>query len=326
MRKDTLAQLNSAMTAQERLGVTYMFLSAVIFGLTPIYYKQLKDVPSVQIVLHRIVWSLFFLLALVFWSGLYANFCATARCVVVSLCVGVMAGYIIETSLGFFINPIFTVLLAVIVLKEPLRRWQKLAVFCVFAAVLVVVIVYGKFPWLGISLALVLAFYGLIKKLAPLSPLEGVVLEMMYLFIPSLVALIALEVHGTGAFGHVGTTQNILTAGVGIVSTIPFLLFAEAAPLISFSLLGLLQYLSPIINFFLGIFAYHEPFSTAKLIEFILVWIALTIFAIDGVMATRVKPDDATDGSTESSPVKEEDVTTLPATPTADYKDVDDKV
>ncbi|KAF0730411.1 hypothetical protein Ae201684_012113 [Aphanomyces euteiches] len=312
MRKDTLAQLNSAMTAQERLGVTYMFLSAVIFGLTSIYYKQLKDVPSVQIVLHRIVWSLFFLLALVFWSGLYANFCATARCVVVSLCVGVMAGYIIETSLGFFINPIFTVLLAVIVLKEPLRRWQKLAVFCVFAAVLVVVIVYGKFPWLGISLALVLAFYGLIKKLVPLSPLEGVVLEMMYLFIPSLVALIALEVHGTGAFGHVGTTQNILTAG--------------AAPLISFSLLGLLQYLSPIINFFLGIFAYHEPFSTAKLIGFILVWIALTIFAIDGVMATRVKPDDAADGSTESSPVKEEDVTALPATPTADYKDVDDKV
>ncbi|CAK4268724.1 unnamed protein product [Aphanomyces euteiches] len=300
------------MTAQERLGVTYMFLSAVIFGLTSIYYKQLKDVPSVQIVLHRIVWSLFFLLALVFWSGLYANFCATAFKPKILAIYFVSAILVGALCLGFFINPIFTVLLAVIVLKEPLRRWQKLAVFCVFAAVLVVVIVYGKFPWLGISLALVLAFYGLIKKLVPLSPLEGVVLEMMYLFIPSLVALIALEVHGTGAFGHVGTTQNILTAG--------------AAPLISFSLLGLLQYLSPIINFFLGIFAYHEPFSTAKLIGFILVWIALTIFAIDGVMATRVKPDDAADGSTESSPVKEEDVTALPATPTADYKDVDDKV
>ncbi|KAG9406901.1 hypothetical protein AC1031_003227 [Aphanomyces cochlioides] len=301
------------MTAQERLGVTYMFLSAVIFGLTPIYYKQLKDVPSVQIVLHRIVWSLFFLLALVFWRGLWANFRATAFKPKI-LAIYFVSAILVGASWFLFVWGVMLATLlkrALASLSTPSSPWWSF----VSAAVLVVVIAYGKFPWLGISIALVLAFYGLIKKMAPLPPLEGVVLEMMYLFIPSLVTLIVLEVHGTGAFGHVGTTQNILTAGVGIVSTIPFLLFAEAAPLISFSLLGLLQYLSPIINFFLGIFAYHEPFSTAKLIGFILVWIALTIFAIDGIVASRVKPDDAAD-----------DVTGLPATPTADYKDVDDKV
>ncbi|CAK4086377.1 unnamed protein product [Aphanomyces euteiches] len=329
------------MSSQERLGVTYAVLSAVIVGFYPFYYKQLKDVPSVQIVLHRIVWSLLFLIVVVYWRGTWANFRATAfkpkiLAVYFASAVsvigawllyvwGVMSGNIIQTSLGFFINPILSVVLAVFVLKEPLRRWQKVAVACATAAVLVVAIAYGKFPWLGVSMALVLSTYGFIKKLAPLGPLDGVFLEISILFLPSLITLIVMEVNGTGAFIHVGATQSILVAGCGVVSTIPLLLFAEAAPMIPFALFGILQYISPTLNFLIGIFVYHEPFSTTKLIGFILVWIALAIFAVDSIVASRAKPQDTTELSDEKSQVKEI-IADMPSTPTAEFKAVDDRV
>ncbi|RHY29126.1 hypothetical protein DYB32_005403 [Aphanomyces invadans] len=302
-----------------RLGITYAVVSFVIYGLYPLFFKQIQTVPSVQVVLHRIVWSYVLLVPLFFWRGDWAKFKATALTKPKVLAIyltaaiamggawmlflwGVLAGYIIETSLGFFINPIFNVLLAVVVLKEPLRRYQFLSVLLALAGVLVVAIAYGQFPWLALSLAFILTIYSFIKKTAPLSSIDGVTLEMSFLFVPSLVALVVFDAQGTGAFLRLGSpSTDILLFLCGVVTVVPLLLFASAAPLMSFTLLGIVQYIGPIMNFLIGVFVYKEPFSTSKLVGFILIWLALTAFAVEGVVMARVLRHAASDAPTNDS-------------------------
>ncbi len=200
----------------------------------------------------------------------------------------VNAGFIVETSLGYFINPLLSVLLGVVILRERLRLTQWIPLALAAAGVIYLTVVYGKLPWIALTLAFSFGFYGLLKKLAPLSSLFGLTLETGILLLPALIYLVFEQVRGTGAFLHTGTVSDLLLVGAGIATTIPLLLFASAARQIPLTTVGLLQYIAPTIQFILGVFVYREPFDHDHLIGFGMVWLALAIFWLENFLTHRV--------------------------------------
>ncbi|KDO28651.1 RarD protein, partial [Saprolegnia parasitica CBS 223.65] len=274
-----------------------------LWGLFPIYWKQLEAISAVQLALHRIVWSCVLLMVYLVGSRqlpAYLRAIASWRVVGIYtlssvfiftnwllLVWAINAGYIIEGSLGYFINPLLNVALGVLFFHERLRWLQWVAISVAAAGVLVVAIAYASFPWIALTLATTFALYGYIKKLAPLNALDGLTLECMLLLPPSVVYLVVAECNGSGAFSHVDTVSNLMLVGGGVVTIAPLLLFAIAAPRISLSLLGVTQYVAPSIQFLLGVFLYNEPFSTFKLIGFILVWAALLLYTMEGLVELR---------------------------------------
>jgi chloramphenicol-sensitive protein RarD len=201
------------------------------------------------------------------------------------------SGYVVESSLGYFINPLLSVLLGVLFLREKLRPWQWVPIGLAAVGVTYVAISYGQFPWIALTLACSFAIYGLIKKTAPLGSLYGLTLETGLLFIPAVAFLLIMEGQGQGAFLHSGSVKDLLMAGAGVVTTIPLLMFASAAQRIPLSMVGVLQYITPTMQFILGVLVYHEPFNQSHLIGFCIVWLALIIFWVEGFLASRrLKP------------------------------------
>lgn len=291
-------------------GVLIAAAAYSIWGLFPLYWKLIEFVPAAQIIAHRIVWSFIVLVPVLAWSvwrdvrGARAAGAGGIGAVVISAVIPVyMAAavliainwftyvwavnhdFVVETSLGYFITPLVNVLLGVVVLREALRPGQWVAVAIAAAGVTYLTVVYGAVPWIALALATSFGTYGLVKKKAPMAPLSGLTLETGLLFLPAVAFLIIADVQGVGAFGHAGRLPTLLMAGAGIVTTVPLLLFATAVQRIPLSLLGILQFISPTIQFFLGVFLYREPFSRAQLAGFGLVWLALAVFAIEGGMA-----------------------------------------
>ncbi|RHY21581.1 hypothetical protein DYB36_011511 [Aphanomyces astaci] len=301
-------KIHKAMATVLHIGVLNALLAYAIWGVFPIYWKQLQHIPAIQLAMHRIVWSLFVLLLYVFGSRQWTEFRAAAftwRNLLTYTVSGVFIaanwlifvwavneGYVVESSLGYFINPLLTVVLGVVFFKERLRRGQLVAIAVATGGVLILAISYGKFPWISLSLALSFAGYGFVKKRAPLTSMQGLTMETAILFLPALVYLIVVEGCGDGAFLHVDTTSNVLMVGGGIVTVIPLLLFSSAAKEIPLTTLGLLQYTTPILQFLCGVVLYKEAFSTSKLIGFIVVWVALTIFTVDMVHDLRKTTSD----------------------------------
>jgi chloramphenicol-sensitive protein RarD len=201
---------------------------------------------------------------------------------------GVNAGFIVETSLGYFINPLFSVLLGVVFLRERLRTLQWLPVVLAAAGVIYLTLTYGRPPWIALSLAVSFGLYGLVKKLAPLGSLYGLTLETAILFPIALLYLTFVDFSDTGAFLHESALTDVLLIGAGAVTTIPLLMFASAARQIPLTVIGILQYIAPTIQFLIGVFIYHEPFDQSRLIGFGLVWIALIIFWVESYFANRV--------------------------------------
>jgi len=277
-----------------------------LWGLFPLYWTRIESVPALEIIAHRIVWS-FVVLIVMIWIAEIRRARHTAGSGGVGLLVvsirpyaiasvliglnwylyvwGVNHGLVVGTSLGYFITPLVNVLLGVVILRESLRPAQWLAVAIAAAGVAYLSIAYGSVPWISLALAGTFGTYGLVKKRAPLPAVSGLTLETGILFLPALVYLIALEVAGSGAFFHSSTAVTLLLAGAGIVTTIPLLLFASAAKQIPLSVLGILQYISPTIQFLLGLFVYREPFTRVQLFGYTAVWIALAVFAVDGFRA-----------------------------------------
>ncbi|KAF0718388.1 Aste57867_1732 [Aphanomyces stellatus] len=290
-----------------KLGLLYAGLTFGIIGVYPLYLKQLQHVPPLQITLHRVLWSFVTILPLFLWRRTWSEFRATALtasnlrvCLVSATAMAgqwilyvwaVSANYIVETSLGYFINPVFSVLLAVFVLKEVLRRWQVASVALAAAGVLVVAIAYGKFPWLALTIASFVSLYALAKKKCTVPAIDSVVIELGYLVLPTVVALVVLEATGHGVFFRSDSPTKWLLVGTGVTTAVPLLLFASAARLISLTLLGFMQYIGPILTFLVGVLVYQEPFSTAKLVGFVLVWIALVLFAVEGALVSK-KPSN----------------------------------
>ncbi|EQC33928.1 hypothetical protein SDRG_08609 [Saprolegnia diclina VS20] len=293
------------------LGVLYATTCFVIWGLFPLYWKELEAISAVQLALHRIVWSFVFLALIMCLTGQWTTFRTEVanRKILITYTLSsifiltnwmtyvwaINAGYVVETSLGYFLTPILTVILSVLVFKEKLRKWQWVSIAIAAAGLLVVAIAYAKFPWVAITLAGSFSIYGCIKKMAPLNSLNGLMLETAIMLIPSFIYLIVVECNGTGAFGHVDTKSTLMLIGGGIVTVIPLLLFASAAQRIQFNVLGMLQYISPSLVFLLGVLVYHEPFSSTKLIGFILVWVALALYTAEGIWNQKKTSSSAKD-------------------------------
>lgn len=285
-------------------GILYGIGAYVLWGFFPIYWKFLHVVPALQVIGHRISWSFIVLILFILLTKQWQDFRAVAfhpKTVATYAIAGVLlsinwlvyvwgvnAGFIVETSLGYFINPLLSVLLGVIFLRERLRFAQWIPVALAAIGVLYLTFVYGRLPWIALSLAFSFGIYGLVKKIAPLGSLYGLTLETAMVFPAALIYLLFVNSTGEGAFLHDGATIDWFLAGAGIVTTIPLLMFASAAKQIPLTMVGILQYIAPTLQFLIGVFIYKEPFDRAHLIGFGIVWLALVIFWVENFLAHRV--------------------------------------
>ena len=275
-------------------GLWYGLGAYLVWGFFPIYWRWLHAVAALQLLGHRIVWSfgllVIALLALRQWRtfrsevrrpGVWRIYLLAALLLSTNWLIyvwAVNAGYVVETSLGYFINPLVNVLLGVLVLREQLRRAQWVAVGLAAIGVVYLTVVYNAPPWIALSLALSFGLYGLVTKQAPLNALHGLALETGLLAAPMLAYLLLAEFTGQGAFLHVDMTVNLLLMGAGVVTVVPLLLFNSAVRLIPLSMMGILQYVAPTLQFLVGVFIFQEPFSANLLVGFGLVWLALLVF------------------------------------------------
>lgn len=283
-------------------GILYALGAYIMWGLFPIYWKWLHDVQATQVIGHRISWSFLLLAIVVIATGQWKKFrtSLTPRVLGIYLVAGLLlsanwliyvwgvnAGHVVETSLGYFINPLLSVLLGVIFLKERLRPAQWLPIGLATLGVLYLTWTYGSLPWIALSLAFTFGFYGLVKKTAPLGSLYGLTLETGLVFLPALGYLLFAEGSGQGAFGHTGILTLLLLVGAGPITTIPLLMFASAARRIPLTMVGIMQYIAPTLQFLLGVLVYKEAFTTTSLVGFSLVWLALIVFWTEGALARR---------------------------------------
>ena len=199
----------------------------------------------------------------------------------------VNAGFVVEASLGYFINPLVNFLLGVIFFREKLRRGQIVAVVLAGLGVVYLTVSYGSLPWISLALAITFGAYGLIKKTAALESMHGFSLETIVLFLPALAYLIYRDATGVGAFVHQGLLVTTLLILAGPVTSIPLLLFGYAARRIPLSMLGFIQYITPTMQFLLGVFVYLEPFPQARLVGFSIIWLALLLYSLEGVYFNR---------------------------------------
>jgi chloramphenicol-sensitive protein RarD len=283
-------------------GILYGIGAYIAWGFFPIYWKFLHHVPAIQLIGHRIIWSCLLLIVFILFTKQWTEFRATINAKVLriytiaAILIGVNwlvyvwavnASFIVETSLGYFINPLISVLLGVIFLKERLRIAQWIPVMLAALGVTYLTYVYGRLPYIALTLAFSFGLYGLVKKLSPLGSLYGLTIETGILFIPALGYLIFVEAASTAAFLHTGIVSDILMVGAGLITTVPLLMFASAARSIPLWVVGLLQYIAPTLQFLIGVFIYKEPFSQNQLIGFGIVWIALVIFLVENHLANR---------------------------------------
>jgi chloramphenicol-sensitive protein RarD len=281
-------------------GVWYAVGAYFLWGLFPIYWKWLEQVPATQLLSHRIIWSFLFLFLIVLWLRQGSAFRAaisSPRVLLIYSCAAILlainwltyvwavnAGFIVETSLGYFINPLLSMLLGVVILRERLRLWQWISVGLAAIGVVYLTVAYGSLPWIGLILAFSFGLYGFIKKTAPLGSLHGVTLETGILFLPAVLFLVFTEATGTGAFLHSSPISNLLMVGAGVITAVPLLMFAAASQRIPLSLVGVLQYIAPTMYFLIGVLIYGEPLTVERLIGFVIIWAALAIFAVEGFL------------------------------------------
>lgn len=283
---------------------TILALSAyLLWGILPVYWKQLTSVPAIETTAHRVVWSALFIGMLLFalrrWVPLrtalrsrrtYITFGATAALILVNWLVylyAVNANRLVEASLGYYINPLVNVLLGVLFLRERPRAVQWFAIGIAAIGVGYMTVHYGHLPWIALSLAWTFGFYGLIKKTALVPALEGMLLEMSILTIPLGAYLLNLGANGSASFLHDGPRVTILLVAAGAVTAAPLILFSAGAQRVPMTVLGLLQYIAPTMQFVLGIVVYNEPFAPAQLIGFLIIWTALALFTGEGLVVRR---------------------------------------
>ncbi|ROQ33717.1 chloramphenicol-sensitive protein RarD [Streptomyces sp. PanSC19] len=286
-----------------RAGLLYGIGAYGMWGLVPLFWPLLKPAGAVEILAHRMVWSLLFvgvaLLALRRWGWVSELVRSPRKLGLITLAAAVITvnwglyiwsvntGHVVEASLGYFINPLVTIALGVLVLKERLRPAQWAAVGVGFSAVLVLAVGYGRPPWISLTLAFSFALYGLVKKKVNLGGLESLAAETAVQFLPALGYLVWLGTRGTLAFGSHGAGHTALLAATGLVTAAPLVCFGAAAIRVPLSTLGLLQYLAPTFQFLLGILYFHEEMPPERWAGFSLVWLALTLLTWDALRTAR---------------------------------------
>lgn len=284
-------------------GIWYGVGAYVLWGFFPIYWKLIHAVPALEIIGHRMTWSFIFVAIVIAlrksWQGfrplledrkrIWVYF-ATGLLLTLNWLVYVWAvnsGYIVESSLGYFINPLVNVLLGVVFLRERLRFGQWIPVGLAAAGVLYLTLSYGSLPWIALTLAFSFGFYGLLKKTAALASTHGFMLETGFMLLPALGYLLYLEFTGQGAFGHQSVFTTGMLAFAGVATGLPLLWFGIAARQIPLSTLGLLQYIAPTLQFSIGVLLYGEDFSQARVIGFSIIWLALLIYSSEGFFHRR---------------------------------------
>lgn len=280
-------------------GVAAAIAAFALWGVLPAYWKALNIAPAHEILCHRMFWSLILTLGLIQLRGRMQAFRKVLKvkrnCIIytisgILLAVNwllyiwaVNAGFIVEASLGYFINPLINVFFGMVFFGERMRRVQWIALLLAFLGVLYLTVYYGKFPWIALVLALSFGTYGVIHKKSDLGSLDALCLETCVLFLPAGAVLVGLGLTGDGTFTQFGVSHSLLLIGAGVVTTVPLILFGYAAKRIPLSTLGLFQYLAPSINLVIGVFVYHEDFPQARLIGFAMVWGALLLFMAENV-------------------------------------------
>jgi chloramphenicol-sensitive protein RarD len=281
-----------------RRGVLYGVVAYVLWGLFPLYWPLLKPAGSIEILAHRILWSLVavgvILAARRHWGWiktLKAKTAAILAAAAIAITVNwgtyiyaANSGHTIEAALGYFINPLVSVLLGVLILRERLRPWQWAAVGIGVAAVVVLAIDYGRPPWIALALTCSFGTYGLLKKFAQTPSAESLAVETAVLFLPALAYTI-FQPHPTFT-GH-GAGHIALLIGAGVVTAIPLMCFNSSATRVPLTVIGMLQYLTPILQFLIGLVIQHEAMPASRWIGFLLVWAALVILSVDAVRAAR---------------------------------------
>jgi chloramphenicol-sensitive protein RarD len=286
----------------ERRGLAYGASAYILWGIFPLYFPLLEPAGTVEILAQRMAWSLGLMLVVLAVTRGFGNLRAVLRdrrrtCLLALAAVlvsvnwgvyiyGVNSGHVVETSLGYFINPLFTIVLGVVVLGERLRRAQWVAVGIGTVAVLVIAIDYGHPPWIALILAVSFGLYGFCKKRADVGAVESLSIETAVLFVPALIAIGVVGAQGNLVFGTRWST-SVLLAGTGVITVVPLLFFAAGTRRLPLSVIGLLQYLAPVLQFAVGVGIRHESLPVAELIGFCLVWLALIILTVDGLRGQR---------------------------------------
>lgn len=280
---------------EQRRGLLATALTFALWGLAPLYWHVLREVPSSQIIAHRIIWSTVLVVAwlvlssrLRWWKTIARQPRALPTLALSSVAIAfnwglyiwaINAGHVIDTSLGYFINPLVSVLLGVVVLKERLQRLQWLAVACAAAGVAWLTLKAGAPPWIALGLAGSFGLYGLLRKLVTVDPVAGLAVESLYLFLPALgFALWSENGHGGEFLGGWGWRNDVLLVVGGVVTAAPLIGFAYGVKRIALSSVGILQYIAPSLALLLGVFFFDEPFDATRAIGFIAIWLGLGLF------------------------------------------------
>jgi chloramphenicol-sensitive protein RarD len=289
--------------SDQRRGFAFGLGAHFLWGLMPLYWKLLHDSGAIELLSHRIVWSMVTIVALILirrrfaqvrailsdprrrWALVAAAFLISANWA--GFIWGVTNDHVVETSLGYFITPLFTVLLGVVVLHERLRPAQWVALGIAFLAVAGLAIEYGRPPWVALVLTFSFGFYGLVKKKVNTGAVEGMAIETAVVTPLALAVVVALTARGDATATANGPGYFALMVLGGPLTALPLLLFGGAATRISLTTLGLLQYLGPSLQFLLGVIVYHEAMSVMRWVGFGLVWLALVIFTGDGLLFRR---------------------------------------
>lgn len=295
--------------AERRTGTLAGAAAYSLWGLFPLVFHQLQSVGAGEILLHRIVWSFVVVLALLavrhdrHWfrwvrerPGSLPRLVAAGGLVAVNWLVYIWAvnhDHVVEAALGYYVNPLITVALGIVVLGEHLRRPQVVALGFGVAAVTVLTVAYGRLPWIALVLACSFAGYGFLKKSVSAPATTALAVETGALLPFALVAMVALEWTGDAAFLHTSVRENLLLVSLGVVTAVPLLLFGTAASRIPLSMLGLLQYLTPTLQLLCGVVVLGEPLPPERLAGFVLVWIALILLGADAVRSARARVPEA---------------------------------
>lgn len=306
--------------SERRRGVTYALTAYGLWGLMPLYVKALGRLPPLQIVAHRVVWAAAVLVGLVLvtrelsWVGalrrqprLVGTFALSAAAISVNWLVYIWAvgqGRVVDASLGYFINPLLSVVLGVVVLKERLRPAQWVAVGIAALGVLWLALLAGEVPWVGLTVAASFGVYGLLRKTARIDALGGLTLETLLLLPIALGYLVYLSLAAGGAFPSGGPSRTLLLLAAGPVTALPLLAFAAGARRIPLALVGILQYVSPSLQLLLGLVAFGEVLSGPKLAGFALIWLAVLLYSVEA-LTQRARPalDERAAPTVRESPV-----------------------
>jgi chloramphenicol-sensitive protein RarD len=284
--------------AGSRKGLIYAIAAYALWGSFPLYFEALKPAGPVEVLVHRCLWTAVFgvllLTALRRLRGLRTAFqgklVLAAFAIAVNWLVyvyGVHTNQVVETALGYFLNPLLTVVLGVTILRERLRRLQWIAVGLGVAAGVVLTVEYGRLPWIAITLAVAFGAYGLLKKSVTVPAIEGVTVETLILAPIALAYMFWFAGDGGSTFLTGSPWHTVVLILAGPVTGIPLLFYAGAAKRLPLTMMGLLQYITPVLQFTLGVTVFHEPMPPARLVGFGLVWVALAVLSFDGLQAAR---------------------------------------